>query len=159
MLQTRSVKSYCWSGSHGQKHCPAKATVRSRVWRSGLQCWWQRWRRALGQGWRFFFFFTLEISFSSLTCFIASCAHTPIPRSWDKTQVCLHETVHGCFSAVICFHFENIKIARWIRLRANIIAHKMSLIWKLTGKEKIKRLQKAGKGYKKEVKKKLSTKT
>lgn len=37
----------------------------------------------------------------------------------------------------------------------------MSLIWKLTGKEEIKQLQKAGEGNKKEVKKKknVSTKT
>lgn len=153
MLQTRWVKSYCGAGSRGQKHCPAKATVRSRLWRSGLQRWWQRWRRALGQGWRFFFF-TLEISFSSLTCFIAFCTHSPIPRAETKHKCVSHETVHGCFTAVICFHFENSKIARWIRLCANILSNKMSLIWKLTGKEEIKQLQKAGEGNKKEVKKK-----
>lgn len=47
-------------------------------------------------------------------CFIAFIAHTHtlIPGA----EVRFHETVHGCFTDVICFHLENIKIASCVQI-------------------------------------------
>lgn len=38
--------------------------------------------------------------------------HTLIPGA----EVRFHETVHGCFTDVICFHQENIKIASCVQI-------------------------------------------